>query len=214
MGARDELHGHDPGLDEEEPGGSRPDRLFAVSRPQDQVQRRTVQQIVDIAPLPTLDDPAPQMVELPDVLRFFRVLSPDPEQAIEVPKFLPEDVSLRTAVREPQLAEQLVEVPMIVSWSLLQLMMEQNADIPVPGHGGRNAGLQGFLPGRSSTALHGSQERFSERIVEQNVDFFVSGGLQDFRPGQSSSSSSHVPARVPEALDEPCAGFFSHFSQN
>ena len=93
MGARDELHGHDPGplpppsLPSptpqpeviEEPGGSRPDRLFAVSGPQDRVQRLTVQQIVDIAPLPTLDDPAPQMVEqLPDVLRFFRALDPHP----------------------------------------------------------------------------------------------------------------------------------------
>ena len=35
-----------------------------------------------------------------------------------MPKILPEDVSLRTAAREPQLAEQLVEVPTIVSWSL------------------------------------------------------------------------------------------------
>ena len=58
-------------------------------------------QIVEAVPLvPFLDDPAPQMVEQPDVLRFFRALSPDPEQVIEVPKILPEDVSLRTAVRE------------------------------------------------------------------------------------------------------------------
>ena len=40
--------------------GSRRDRLFAVSGPQDWVQRRTVQQIVDIVPLPILDDRAPQ----------------------------------------------------------------------------------------------------------------------------------------------------------
>ena len=98
----------------------------------------------------------------PDVLRFFRALSPDPEQVIEVPKILPEDVSLRRAVRE----QQLVEVPTIVSWSLLQLIMEQNADIPVPGRGGRIAGLQGFLPGQSSTSLLGSQERISSRIVD------------------------------------------------
>ena len=31
------------------------------------------------------------------LLRFFRALSPDPEQVIEVPMILPEDVSLRTA---------------------------------------------------------------------------------------------------------------------
>ena len=223
MEARVELHGDDPGpppthqpelfSQEEEPGGARPDRLFEVC-PQAQVLRRTVQQIVDPVPsLPALDDPVPQMVEqLPDILSFFWALSPDPEQVIEVPKILPEDVSLRTAVREPQLAEQLVEVPTIVSWSLLQLIMEQNADIPVPGRGGRIAGLQGFLPGQSPTALHGSQERISEWIVEQNVDFPVGGSLQDCRPGQSSSSSSHVPARVSEALDEPGEVFFSQFS--
>ena len=186
-------------LYDEEPGGRRPDRLFAVSGPQDRVQRRTVQEIVDIAPLPTLDDPAPQMVEqLPDVLRFFRALIPDPEQVIEVPKIFLGDVPMRTVVlRDTQLAEQLVEVPTIVSYSWLQLGMEQNVNIPVPGRGGRNAGLQGFLPEQSSTPTHSSEDRISERIVEQVVDISVSGGgLQDFRLGQSSSSSSHFQAVV------------------
>ena len=46
-----------------------------------------------------LGTPVPQTVEqLPDILRFFDTLMPDP-------------VSMRTVVREPQLAEQLVEVP-------------------------------------------------------------------------------------------------------
>ena len=81
------------------------------------------------------------MVEqLPDVLRVFRALSLDPEQVIEVPKILPEAVSLPTVVRELQLAEQLLEVPTIASFSWLQLGMEQNVDIPVPGRGGRLAG--------------------------------------------------------------------------
>ena len=104
-------------LYDEEPGGVRPDRIATLSRPQERVQRRTVQQIVDPVPsLPTLEDPAPQMVEqLPDILHFLRALSPDPEQVIEVPKILPMDVPMRTMVREPQLAEQLVEVPTIVS---------------------------------------------------------------------------------------------------
>ena len=105
-----------------------------------------------------------------------------------------------------------MEVPTIVSFSLPQLIMEPYVDIPVPGGGGRSAGLQGFLPEQSSTATLSSAERLCERIVEQIVDI-PGGGLQDFRPGQSSSSSSHVPARVPEALDGPGEGFFfSHFS--
>ena len=68
------LYGDDPepstpqpelfSLHEEEPGGSRPDRIPTLSGPQERVLPRTVQQIVDAVPsLPTLDDPAPQMVE-------------------------------------------------------------------------------------------------------------------------------------------------------
>ena len=101
---------------------------------------------------------------------------------------------MRAVLRDPQLAEQLVEVPTIVSYSWLQLRMEQTVDIPVPGRGGRSSGLQGFLPEQSSTAQLVAQERSSERIVEQIVDSrAVGGGLQNFRPGLSSSSS-YFPA--------------------
>ena len=129
-----------------------------------------------------------------------------------MPKILPEDVPMRAVFRDPQLAEQLVEVPTIVSYSSLQLRMEHTVDIPVPGRGGRTSGLQGFLPRQSSTALPSTHERISERIVEQIVAF-PGGGLEDFRPGQSSSSSSHFPAGVPEALDEAGQGVFALFPQ-
>ena len=89
----------------------------------------------------------------------FRALSPNPEQVIEVPTILPEDVSLGTAVREPQLVEQLVEVPTIVSWSMLQQIMEQNVDIPVVDRG--CGGLSGFLPGQYSMT--------AEQIVDNPV---------------------------------------------
>ena len=177
---RDPTHLHPPthtpqpelfSLHEEEPGGVRPDRLFAVSGPQARVQRRTVQQIVDFAPLPTLDDPAPQMVEqLPDVLlRFFRALSPDPEQVIEVPKILLEDVSLRTAAHEPQLAEQLVQVPTVVSYSWLQRIVEQNVDFSVFWR------LQDFLPGQSSSSSSRVPARVSEALDEPGE-----GGFRTF----------------------------------
>ena len=80
-----------------------------------------------------------------------------------------------------------MEVPTIISYtSLLQQTMEQNVAIPVRGRGGRNAGLQGFLPEQSSTASQLSLERTSERTAEQFVGFPVSrGGLPDFRPGKS-----------------------------
>ena len=141
-------------------------------RPQERAQRRTVQQIVDPVPLPTLDDPAPQMVgQLLNLAHFLDTPLPDPEQVIEFPKILSDDVPMRTPVREPQLAEQLVEVPTIVSWSLLQLITKQNVDIPVPGRGGRISGLQGFLPGQSSSAsssspagVHGSADGPGEGV--------------------------------------------------
>ena len=192
--------------------GSRPDRLSEV-RPQERTQRRTVQQIVDpVHSLPTLDDPAPQMVEqLLNLAHFLDIPLPDPEQVIEVPKILSDDVPMRALVRETQLAEQLVEVPTIVSWSLLQLITKQNVDIPVPGGGVR--GLQGFLPGQVSTTSSFSLERFSEQIVEQNVEFPVDGGLHDFLPGQSSSATSSSPAGVRGSADVPGEGVFRTFPQ-
>ena len=204
-------------LFDEDTAGVRPG-VLAEPRPQERVQRHTMEHIVDFvccAPMvQILDTPVPQTVEqLPDVLQFFGTLMTDPEQVIEVSKILPEDVPMRAVLRDPQLAEQLVEVSTIVSYSWLQLRMEQTVDIPVLGRGERSSGLQGFLPRQSSTALLSSEERVSERIVEQIVDI-PGGGLQDFRPGQHSSSSSHFPAGVPEALSEPGQGVLSHFSPN
>ena len=125
-----------------------------------------------------LDIPVPQVVDpLADVMRFFDTLLLVPEQAIEVPKILLDDVPVRTPMRDAHLVEQLVEVPTIVSFSSLQRTVEQHVDIPVPRRGGRNAGLQGFLlPRQSPTASQLSLERISERIAEQFVDFPVSRG--------------------------------------
>ena len=113
-------------------------------------------------------------------------MSSFPEQAIEVPKISPTPrPPRRRRVRfTDQTAEQLVEVPTIISYSSLQRTAEQNVNIPVPGRGGQHVGLQGFLPRQRSTALQASQERSSERIVEQIVDSRVLGG------GSSASSSS------------------------
>ena len=115
-GARDELHGHAPedappqaagtqyfAMDVDDvpaADGSRPDRLSDVSGPQERAQRRTVQQIVDPVPLPTLDDPAPQMVgQLLNLAHFLDTPLPDPEQVIEVPKISSDDVPMRALVR-------------------------------------------------------------------------------------------------------------------
>ena len=136
------------------------------------------------------------------------MLLPVPEQVIEVPKILLDDVSMRTAMRDTQLVEQLVEVPTIVCYSSLQRTVEHCVDIPAPGRGGRISGLQGFLPEQSSTAQLAAQERSSERIVEQIVDSrVVGGGLQEFRPGQGPAASSSVsPGHAGE-------GFFALFTK-
>ena len=102
----------------------------------------------------SLHVPVPQMGEqLPNIVQFFATqLSVVAEPVIEVPKILPHDIPPRRSCRHTQLVDQLVEVPTPVSYSLLlQRTVEQHVDIPVPVGGGRNAGLQGFLPEQSST---------------------------------------------------------------
>ena len=81
-----------------------PDRLSAVSGPQQWVQRHTVEQMGDCMPgLPVLDAPVPQVEHLVGVLMM---------PVTEVPKLAQEDgAALRAVLREPRVAEQLVDVP-------------------------------------------------------------------------------------------------------
>ena len=194
----------------EAPAAGRPAPLLEVL-PQERVQQRTAEQIVDLVPVvPLLHAFVPQKVEqLVDILAplDFRVA----EQVIEVPKIVCPPRAARTVLRAPQTADQLVEASYS---SLLQRTMEQNVAIPVPfGRGGRNADLQGFLRGQGPTAPSLSLERISEQIVEQTVDIpAAGGGLGDFRPGQSSSSIAHSPAAWLNPEDEPVQRVFRTFS--
>ena len=132
-GVRGEVHGQVPGAPppqeagtqyfamdvDEVPAacGSRPDRLAPVSGPQERVQRHFVEHPVDpVRGVPILDAPVPQMVDqLVDVLKIIeRSLPVVAEQVIEVPKIILQDrIPQRTALRWPQLVEQLVEVPTV-----------------------------------------------------------------------------------------------------
>ena len=148
-------------LYEEELGGTRLDWLFEV-RPQDRDQRRTVEQIVDN----TLIVSSNQLVEV------CRQLDTHiPEQAIEVPKNSSSSRhSRRRRVRfAQQTAEQLVEVPTIVSYSSLRVLVEQNIDIPAPHGRGRveGGGLHGLHKGQSSTAFGEAEHRFPAATNEQ-----------------------------------------------
>ena len=138
--------------------------------------------------VPTLDVPVPQMEnQLVEVCRLLDFLIP--EQAIEVPKISSSSRhSRRRRVRfAEQTAEQLVEVPTIVSNSMLHGHAEQNVDIPVPhGRDRVGGGLLGLHPGQSSTAFGGA-ELLPAATAEQIVDIPVPRGGRVLHPAASSS---------------------------
>ena len=71
----------------------------------------------------------------------------------------------------PQIVEQLVEVPTVLTPTRIAVQIaEQIVDTPVP-RGRDRRRLQGSLPGQSSTTSLSSGKRISERIMEQIVDF-------------------------------------------
>ena len=144
-------------LFDEDTAGVRPG-VLAEPRPQERVQRHTMEHIVDFvccAPMvQILDAPVPQPVEQlcsgsSTGSRLF------PSRLSKCPSFF-----LRTSPCALLCAIQLVEVPTIVSYSFSQRIMEQIVGVPVPGGGGRIAGLQGFPPEQSSTALQQRRVRF------------------------------------------------------
>ena len=95
--------------------GTRPDRVADV-RPQERVPRRIVEQIVDSVPVvPLLHAPVPQTLDsVVEVLKILDKSLPDVEQQVlEVPKILQHTVPQRSSLLEPQMAEQLVAVPVI-----------------------------------------------------------------------------------------------------
>ena len=98
----------------EAPAPGRPAPLLEVL-PQEQVQRRIVEQIVDPVPVvPMLHVVVPQMVEqLVDILAPLDF--PVPEQVVEVPKIPCSPRAARTVFRAPQTVKQLVEAPTPVS---------------------------------------------------------------------------------------------------
>ena len=113
--ARVAFHDHVP--EAPLPQGSRPPCLGEPRGPQDQDQLRKAAAYA----------PMVQILDIPcrswwnswrTSCASFDTLLPFPEQVIEVPKLLLDDVLMRT-VRDTQLVEQLMEVPTIVSYSSL-----------------------------------------------------------------------------------------------
>ena len=154
-------------------GGMRP-LPFVEGQPQVRIHRHTVEQRIEHTPfVQILDAPVPKKVE--QLVDFFKDLdSHVPLQVIEVPKISQDIIPQRSVDLVPQMAEQLVEVPTLLSVAVLQQRTaEQLASIPAPR--GRHGRLPGSLPGQGSTAS----------AAEQIADIpSSSGDLQGFRPRQ------------------------------
>ena len=92
-------------------GAARPAPL-GEPRPQERVQRPTVEQIIEtFVPVQILDDPVPLVVDQPmEILKIVDVPS-SVEQVIAVPKISCPSCPLRVAVVDTRMAEQLVDVP-------------------------------------------------------------------------------------------------------
>ena len=209
-------------------GGERPAALLEP-RPQGEVQRHAG---IGYELAQNLDVPVLQMGEqLPDVLQLFASFLPVvAEQVIEVPKIFLDMTPQRLGdhLRQPQMVEQLVHVPTVVSYSSLQqLTAEQIVDIPVPGGdgGGGRGGLQSSLPRQNSAAVHveqtvdipvpgraggGAREGLQSSLPRQNSAGRAGGGgrggLQGSTGQGSTASSSHVGA-----ADDAGQGFFRTF---
>ena len=115
-----------------------------------------------------------------------------PVQVIEVPKISQDIIPQRSVDLVPQMAEQLVEVPTVLTPTRTAVQIaEQIVGIPVPL--GRHGRLPGSLPGQGSTAS----------VAEQTADIpSSSGDLQGFRPRQSSTAVLEQNVSTPA----PCRG--------
>ena len=120
--------------------------------PQLGLQRHTVEQRIVHTPY------VPQKVE--QLVDFFKVFDVEvPAQVIEVPKISQDIISQRSVDLVPQMVEQLVEVPTILTPMRIALRIaEQIVDIP-PSARGVSGSLQGFF----SRKEFGAADCFADR---------------------------------------------------
>ena len=171
--------------DEEEPGGSRPPCLGEPREPQEKVQQCTVGQLADVVPMVQVLDSPGLVGEGRGGIRWWRCcgsstcrLSSRPS-----PKFLPDDVPRRTAVRVTQLAEQLVEVPTNPGYALAVVASKLFS----------RRELRGILSGQGSTAS-------ASRSSVQVVDIPVPLGRQEGGGGPQGSLPVQNPAAFVEQI--------------
>ena len=130
--------------------------------PSVRAQRHVVEQLADIAPMvQILDSPVPQTSE--QLLEVFRLLDTQMpvEQAIAVPKISLDRIPQRSFVLTPQSAEQLVEVPTVLTPTRIALQIaEQIVDTPVP-----RVWVHGSLLGQSSSSRRGDERAEVPKIM-------------------------------------------------
>ena len=182
--------------------------------------RHVVEDLGSICPyVQILDLPVLRLVEQPvEVDSFFRNFVPAvAEQVIEVPKLaLPVGAVERAALPEPQLVEQLVEVPTVLSVAVLQQRTaEQIVGFSVPGlGGGACGGLQGLSLGQGSAAVSGSVNVSTP--VPHGRGEGARGGLQGLSLGQGSTvvcGAGSVVSPVPHGRGEGARGGLHGLSQ-
>ena len=160
-------------------------RLF----PRDEVLRHVVRHL----PVLALDVPVPQ--------KFFRLLSPDPEQVIEVPRSCLSMSLCAWSCVLRSWQNSWCEVPTIICFSMISLLhalleiseraVVQNVDIPAVGGSGAGGFLFGFLPGQVSSET-------AEQIADNPVRPGGAGDLQGFPRRQGSTA---LAAQIPEFQD-------------
>ena len=143
--------------------------------------------------LTLLDSLVPQMVDqLVAVLARYDTLLR--EQVVEVPKISCPPRFSRTVLRTLQMAEQLVEVPTVLSCAMLQ---QWNGERIVPRRG-ESGFLQGLSPGHGSqTELHtaccGAERCSSSSRLSSQSWFSPRTGFAAHSGADRRYSLSHVP---------------------
>ena len=175
--------------------------------PSERAQRHFVEDLGELAPLvQLLDLPGPQMedqfvdnLNLVDHMEALRLLDrPIAEQVIAVPTVSCSSCPSRPRVPEPQSADQLVEVPTVLSPTRIALQIaEQIVDTPVP-HGR----ARGSLPVQSSAArrpAQSSRRRFAGRIWHMPA-----AGLPGYIESDSAKAEHAMVGDVPFFLEGAC----------
>ena len=141
-------------------------------QPSVRAQRHIVEDLGELAPLvQILDLPVPQTVDsVTDILQLLD--RPLAEQVITVPTVSCASCPSRSRVPVPQSADQLVEVPTVLSPTRIALQIaEQIVATPVP-----RSRVHGSLPGQSS-----SSRREDERAEVPKIMLFLRMGTDSMR---------------------------------